>query len=192
MLLEQIHEETNMDQNQRIEQLKEEARKLAGGRLHAAGIDDLPKDAAEQFLQRIIAFETGPTTTDFERLSADGVPLPLPTDVSDQEIGVVLWRVIFALAKHRVFLSWTNHLSDRELYSVLWHTVLREEVTIVPEGDNGASHVCVPGDDPESTNYLTYYASDQDREWWQKELPDVALPPRKRLLHDRDDDLPRA
>jgi hypothetical protein len=34
---------------------------------------------------------------------------------------------------------------------VLWHTVLREEVTIMPDGDTGAWHVAVPGDDPEST-----------------------------------------
>lgn len=45
------------------------------------GIDNLPKDVAEQFLQRVIAFETGPTTTDFDRLTADHVPLP-PPDVS--------------------------------------------------------------------------------------------------------------
>ena len=99
-----------MEQDERIEQLKEEARRLAGGRMHAFGIDDLPKDVAGQFLERIIAFETAPPTTDFDRLTADGVPLPPPDEVPDRTIGVVLWRVIFALAKHRVFLSGTNHL----------------------------------------------------------------------------------
>lgn len=105
---------------------------------------------------------------------------------------MVVWRVIFALAKHCVFLSQTNHLSDRELYSVLWHTVLREETTILPEGDTGAYHVAVPGDDAECTNYLAYYASENDREFWQKDAPDVTLPPRMSPLHDRDDDVPRA
>jgi hypothetical protein len=33
------------------------------------------------------------------RLTADGVPLPPPEEVSDRAIGVVLWRMIFALAK---------------------------------------------------------------------------------------------
>jgi hypothetical protein len=192
VLLERTHEEANMEQDERIEQLKEEARRLSRGQMHSFGIDDLPKDTAEQFLERVIAFETAPTTTHFDRLTADRVPLPPPNEVTDREIGVMLWRVIFALAKHRVFLSCTNHLSDRELYSVLWHTVLREEVTIMTEGDAGAWHVGVPGDDPESTNYFTYYASENDRESWQKDLPELALPPRKLPMHDRDDDLPRA
>lgn len=78
------------------------------------------------------------------------------------------------LARRRVFLSHTNHLSDRELYSVLWHTVLREEVTILPEGDTGAWHVSVPGDGPESTSYLTYYGTEEDRESWQKEWPEIS------------------
>ncbi len=109
-----------MEQDERIQQLKEEARRLSGGQMQSFGIDRLPKDMAEQFLLRIIAFETAATSTDFDLLSADGVPLPPPDDVSDREAGVVLWRVIFGLAKRRTFLERTNHLSDRELYSVLW------------------------------------------------------------------------
>jgi hypothetical protein len=104
-----------MEQDERIEQLKEEARRLSGGELQSFGIDNLPKDMAEQFLKRVIAFESAPTSTDFDRLTADGVRLPPPDEVSDREIGAVLWRVIFALAKNRTFLHWTNHLSDREL-----------------------------------------------------------------------------
>jgi hypothetical protein len=192
VLLEQPHEETHMKRNERVEQLKEEVQRLAGGQMHSFGLDNLPADTAEQFLERVIAFETGPTTTDFDRLTADGVPLPPPEEVPDRAIGVVLWRVIFALAKHRVFLSRTNHLSDRELYAVLWHTVLREEVTMTPGGDIGTWHVCVPGDDPDSTNFLTYYADEPERELWQTNFSEVVLPPRKPPLFDRDDDVPRA
>jgi len=99
--------------------------------------------------------------------------------------------VIFGLAHLRVFLGCTNHLSDRELYSALWRTVLREEVTVIPEDVTGAWHVDMP-DDSASTNYLTYYADDQDRESWQTDFPDAVLPARQQAPHDRDDDLPRA
>ncbi len=146
----------------------------------------------DQFLKHLIAFESAPTETEFDRLTGDGIPRPAPAEVPTQEIGVVLWRVILGLARYRVFLSSTNHLSDRELYEVLWHTVLREEVTILLEGDTGAWQVPIPGDDPESTNYLTYYASEEDREQWSREFPDLVLPPRKWPLHDRDGDLPHA
>ena len=57
-----------MDQDERIEQLKEEARRLSGGQMQSFGIDDLPRGVAEQFLKRVVAFETGPTTTDFDVL----------------------------------------------------------------------------------------------------------------------------
>jgi hypothetical protein len=178
--------------NERLEQLKEEVRRLSGGQINASGIDDLSDDTAEQFLRRVIAVETALTTTDFDRLTADGVPLPPPEEPPEGAIGSVLWRVIFALAKHRVFLSRTNHLSDGELYAVLWRTVLREEVTITPDDDIGAWHVDLPGDDSESTNFLTYYASEKDRQAWRRDVPEVVLPPRKTPLYDRDDDLPRA
>lgn len=181
-----------MEQDERLEQLKEAARRLSGGRMHSFGIDDLPPDTAEHFLRHVVACETAPTTTDFDRLTADGVPLPPPVDVPDRAIGVALWRVIFGLARHRVFLSGTNHLDDRDLYAVLWHSLLREEVTVMPDGDEGAWHVDVPGEDPESTIFLTYYASEQDREQWQKDFPDVVMPARTPPPHDRDDDLPRA
>lgn len=179
-----------MDQDERIAQLKEEVRRLAGGEDRSGGIDDLPKDMAEEFLQRIIAFETAPTTTDFEQLTKDGIPLPPPDDVDDRDINAVLWRVIEALAVHRTFLHRTNHLSDRDLYSVLWHTVMREEITVMPGDATGAYHVDIPGDDVEGTAYLTYYADDAQREFWRRDCPDMALPSRQQPAFDRDDALP--
>lgn len=181
-----------MDQDERIKQLMEEAQRLSGGQMQSFGIENLPKDMAEQFLKRVVAFESRPTTTDFDRLTADRVPLPPPDEVSNRGIGVVLWRVIFGLARLRVFLSRTNHLSDRELYSVLWHSVLREEVPGVPEDAASAWHVDIPGDDPGSANYLTFYATEQERAQWQEDCPEATLPPQKPPLNDRDDSLPRA
>jgi hypothetical protein len=181
-----------MDQDQRIQKLKEQAMELSGGQMQSFGLDQMPRDMAEEFLKRLIAFETAPDTTDFETLTADGVPLPSPEEVSDRDIGTVLWRVIFGLAKHRVFLEWTNHLSDRELYSALWNIVLRQERPAIPEGHTGSYHVCVPGDDPHYTNYLSYYANDDTRKKFGEDDPTFVPPPRKYPRYDRDEDLPRA
>lgn len=181
-----------MDQNHRIEQLKAEVRKLSGSDKNSFGIDNLPPDLAEQFLQRVIAFETAPMITDFAQLTTDGVGLPEPETIPDQEIGAVLWRVIVALSKHQVVLERTNHLSDRELYSVLWHNVLREEHAALPEGDTGAWHVDIPGDDVEATNYLTYYATEREREQWRKDFPDAQVPSHRDPAYDRDAALPVA
>jgi hypothetical protein len=196
-----IDEEIPMDQKQRIELLKAEARRLSGGKMQSSCSDGLPDDLAEQFWKRVIAFETAPTTTEFVRLTADGVDLPQPEDVSDQEIGRVLWTVIRALNRHRVVLSRTDHLSDRELYAALWHHVMREEITVRPDDADAAWHVDMPGDDANATNYLTYYATEQEREWWRRDGPDSIIPPhqdppfaraaRLAQLYDNADDLTR-
>jgi hypothetical protein len=49
-----------MNQDERIEKLKAEVRRLNGGEDPPSfGLDTMPKDMAEQFLERIIAVETG-------------------------------------------------------------------------------------------------------------------------------------
>ena len=53
-----------MNQDERIEKLKAEVRRLNGGQDPPSfGIDTMPKDMAEQFLERIIAVETGQTAS---------------------------------------------------------------------------------------------------------------------------------
>jgi hypothetical protein len=62
-----------MTQDERIEQLKAELRRLNGGEDPPSfGIDRLPKDMAEQFLKRIIAVESGQDTNKAEPMSSDG------------------------------------------------------------------------------------------------------------------------
>ena len=62
-----------MNQDERIEKLKEEVRRLNGGEDPPSfGIDSLPKDVAEKFLERIIAVETGQATNKIESMSNDG------------------------------------------------------------------------------------------------------------------------
>ena len=79
--------EDQMDQDERIANLKAELRRLNGGdNPPSFGIDSMPKDMAEQFLKRIIAVETGQTTNKIEALSADGKVwhVAIPTDVESK------------------------------------------------------------------------------------------------------------
>ena len=62
-----------MNQDGRIEKLKEEVRRLNGGEDPPSfGIDSMPKNIAEKFLERIIAVETGQATNKIEAMSNDG------------------------------------------------------------------------------------------------------------------------
>ena len=76
-----------MNQDERIEKLKAEIRRLNGGvDPPSFGIDTLPKDMAEQFLERIIAIETGPPTSTAEPISGHDntwhVAIPIRKDTN--------------------------------------------------------------------------------------------------------------
>ena len=179
-----------MSHKDRIHRLKKELGPLAGGKVKAWISDALPPEMAEQFCRDVVAFETAPTTTNFQQLTDAGVALPHPDEVVDAAISGTLWAVIQGLSELGVFLNQTDHLSDRELYAVLWKDVLREEVPILPKSSQGAWHVDLPGGDPESRQYLKFYADDDFRKHWQEEFPDYDMPAHENPPYDRDRHLP--
>jgi hypothetical protein len=90
--------------------------------------EECPPEAAAQFQLSVAAYEQAPWTTHFHELVDAGVELPAPESLDDLQLAAKLWEVIDAMARMRVFLSQTDHLSDRELYALLWGDTLREPV----------------------------------------------------------------
>jgi hypothetical protein len=125
----------------------------------------------------------GSQTTLFELLEEAHVSAPPPDTISDSDITEVLWKVIHAMAELGAYLSSTDHLSDRELYVVLWNDILREEYPIVPEEFPLVSHMDVLGrwSNEDLTTWLTYYADEKARqsasEGGRDPLPDHVDPP---------------
>jgi len=112
--------------------------------------DDCPPEVAAQFWQRVAAYEQAPLTTHFQQLEEAGVELPEPEAMDDQRLTAKLWEVIEALARLRVFLSQTDHLSDRELYTLLW----REPVKDMPLDESSAWHIDLTGSGSTEDTYL--------------------------------------
>jgi hypothetical protein len=182
------------ERKKRIGELKRQADELAGGEMTSWKSDDLSPDIEEEFLQGVVAYESAPWTTHYQQLAEAGVELPDPETMDDEKLTAKLWEVIEALARMRVFLESTNHLSDRELYTELWSEVLREETKAIVYDEYSAWHIDLigSGSDEHIGLWMKYYADEKTRRQWMKDWPDYEMPEHEDPPYDRDRHLPNA
>lgn len=189
-----MSDDEDIDQQIRINELREAAREAAGGEMTEWESADAPPELVEQFWGNVLAFESAGETTHSKQLEDLGVALPPPDTLDDEQLSAKLWEVIHALASVSVFLSQTDHLSDRELYEHLWSDALREVTTDFPPDSGWRCHLDIlgSGSDEDNELYLKYYADDESREHWQKDFPNETIPPHVDPPYDRDRTLPQA
>lgn len=154
---------------------------------------DCSTEVQEQFQKNIDAFEQAKWSQPFQILVGSGIFLPSPSELADTGLNAKLWEVISALALMGVYLEHTDHLNDRELYTLLWGDILLEEMAFQSGGMNLACHIDLigSGNNEDSNIYLKYYADEDDRALWVKEFPDEPLPAQELLQFDRDRQLPK-
>jgi hypothetical protein len=184
----------DLDQEERIQKLKEQARHAAGGQVTVWESDALSADQRERFWRRVMDFENAPLMTEFQRLTDGGLELPDPGAMNDSQLTAKLWEVIHGLARIRVFLSATDHLNDRELYTVLWQQALREENPVFADDCDSAWHLDLvgSGDETDTYLYLKYYADERVRQEWLADFPDYVMPAHEDPPFHRDCLLPSA
>jgi hypothetical protein len=181
-----------VDQEIHINELRRQAERIAGGEMFSYEDPDAPPDVVEQYSENVVAFETAPRTTHFEQLTKAGIDLPPPETLDEQALSAKLWEVIHGLAGLRTFLSSTNHLSDRELYDLLWNDLLREGGPDLPPDSERITPLDILGSDSEEDVYLRmkYYADEKERLDWLREFPDEPMPDHMDPPYDRDRFLP--
>jgi len=152
-----------------------------------------PSDEDKAFEKYLEAVEgTGPQTTLVALLEKARIPLPLPEDLSDSDLAAILWRVIQGMAEVGAFLHSTDHLSDRELYVVLWNNILPEEYPIVPAEIPMRCEIDILGgwSNEDRQTWLTYYADEKERRE-ESESGTVPIPEHIDPPYRRDHLLPR-
>lgn len=140
------------------------------------------------FYENMTAFDEAPVTTLFLLMEREGIRLPDPEAMDDQELHEKLWEVIHFLAGRRIFFWRTDHLSDRELYQHLFDESFHQLMPDYIPDENTRCTFDMCSEDIE--NDARYYMDDEDRAHWLERFPDDVLPPREKARYDRDRLLP--
>ena len=153
-----------------------------------AAIDELVAEAKAKGRpsERIVAAiiydsEKAPMSTNRKQLSEIGIEVPPPEALADDDISTALKTLIDGLAMLGIFLTGTDHLDDRGLYTQLAEKVIEEEIRDVPPNQDMSEFIdmsaCVPPGAQEDG------ADEQD--------DDGGIKPKWKKVADRDRTLPR-
>lgn len=137
-------------------------------------------------------YDEAPVASLLEQLAWRGYEPPAPHTLSDPELTEELGRLALRLADLHVFLHRTDHLSDRELYTLLVGDLLCHEVKVFRVDPDLQQHLDVLGGCSEEDIHLwlKHYADEDDRSRWAKSFPDDEIPEHVPPPFDRDRRLP--
>lgn len=164
--------------------LRDELEPYLDEAVHVVDVESMTTQAENEFLASMIAWERAPILPISQWFEPE-LKIPHPSSLGDEELHEVLWQTLRRLSEQQIELEYTDHLSDRELYCVLYRDILPcEEKCLRPPRNPLRWHCVDSSEDPET--WLRYYASDEEREeWfdlWGEELPPLESPPHRRKL----------
>jgi len=184
-----------LTQEERIERLKARAQELANGTFISFSCNSCPLDVQEEFWRRVVESAESPLTTHAKVLEKSGFVLTPPSQLNDEEVTRKLWQLIVRLAEMNCYLSHTDHLSDRDLYTQLVQETLQEEVeeALLRPNPDACYHYDLIGSGSEEDIQimLRFYSSRDEREQWHLDFPDDLIPPMSMPPYNRDRLLPK-
>ena len=120
-------------------------------------------------------------------------PLP-PSELDDRQLPGRVWEWLYAAAARRLYFYSTDHLSDREFYTLLWERWLDEPTADIPlEAETNTTTMISEFDACGMTAeeiWLRFYAGECDHELCHSTEPDFVFPPHQDPPYDRDRFLP--
>ncbi|MGA2031585.1 MAG: hypothetical protein ABSG68_04975 [Thermoguttaceae bacterium] len=171
-----------VEQLLRNAELRDELERYFDESITRVNVQHLSLAAENDFLACMLAWEQAPVLPVYRWFDPE-LRLPRPESLSDTALREILGEVIDKLFYKRIVLDFTGHLSDRELYCLVYRDILpaREKKIDSPAGY--LHWDCTgPSGDPEV--WLTYYASEEEREEWADSYQQP-LPPRAPLPYPR-------
>jgi len=140
--------------------------------------------AENEFLACMLAWEQAPVLPIYRWFEPELRP-PRPESLNDEDLKCILWDVIRKLARRRIVLDFTDHLSDRQLYCLIYRDILPAREKKMDRPGNYLHWDCT-GPNPDPEVWLRYYATEEERTDWsatyRQPLPPAAPPPHPRKL----------
>lgn len=140
-----------------------------------------------EFLASLLAWERAPVLP-LSHWFQPPLVLPHPDQLGNEELSQILTETIQRLYEQRIILDFTEHLSDRQLYTLIFRDILPSPEKKVDLPKNFLHWHCLD-DEGEPETWLRYYASPEERRAWASEtgqpLPPSEPPPFPRKMPRR-------
>ena len=164
-------------------QLRDELEPLCDESIVSVNVRYMPTPVENEFLASMLAWERAPILP-ISQWFDPPLALPHPDTLEDDKIQGLLYDTIDQLFSKRIVLDFTDHLSDRQLYCLIYRDILPAPEKKIDSANYLHWDCAHTHNDPGI--WLRYYAHDEDRESWALEtgesLPPKELPPYPRDL----------
>ncbi len=168
-------------------QLRDELEPFLDESVDLVNVRDMPTPTENEFLASMLAWERAPVLPIGKWFEPE-LKLPAPDSLDDEQLPRQLNKTIRDLYEKKIVLEFTEHLSDRQLYTVILRDILPSPEKKVDIPKNYLHWHCIDSAGDEET-WLRYYASEEEREGWSEEtgsdLPPVEEPPFVRKMPRR-------
>jgi hypothetical protein len=168
-------------------QLRDELEPYFDESIGRVNVEELPTPVENEFLASMLAWERAPVLPIGQWFEPE-LKLPHPEQLTEAQLHEQLWGAIDKLYEKRIVLEFTDHLSDRELYCLIYRDILPSPEKKIDSTTNYLHWDCADlGGDSEI--WLRYYASPEERRTWLVDfgepLPPSQTPPHPRKLPRR-------
>jgi hypothetical protein len=158
-------------------QLRDELERYGDESITVLDTRQVPTPVENEFLASMLAWERAPVLP-IARWFEPPLALPSPESLDDAPLRDLLWSTIHKLFSKRIVLDFTDHLSDRQLYCLIYRDILPACEKKIEHTENYVHWDCAGiGDDAEI--WLRYYASEEERSEWGEQFPDENVPERE-------------
>src|SRR5262245_8270680 len=154
-------------------QLRDELEPYFDESIRNVNVEELLTPVENEFLASMRAWERAPILPICQWFEPPLI-LPHPDTLDEARLHALLWDTIHKLFARRIVLDFTDHLSDRDLYCLIFRDILPCSEKKIDSPDNYLHWDCADvGGDP--TTWLRYYATPQERRAWAQDI-DESLP----------------